>query len=77
MEQDKFEKRLLELQVSFSEPNVSYGFRNEDDVWENIGAHPVDKLLTKIAELYIQSDHNQRQRLYMYCGTEPKILENA
>lgn len=77
MEQDKFDKRFIELEVSATEKSWEYGFRDKDDIWKNIGLNPLDSLFTNLAELYLESSENQRQVLFEYCGSQTKYLENA
>jgi hypothetical protein len=77
MEQDKFEKRFLELQVAATQRSWKYGVRNNDEIWENIGANPHDQLFTELAELYLQSTNFQRQAIYSYCGKQIDYLENV
>jgi hypothetical protein len=76
MEQSKFENRFFEWQVSFGTENIAYQFQDVDDVWKNIGSHPADQLFARLAELYLESNTDQRQQIYSYCGNEHKLLDN-
>jgi hypothetical protein len=77
MEQERFERRLSELKSSISDGILNYGFRNNDEIWKNIGSNPSDKLFTEIAEFYLESNDSQKQTLYDHLGIRNEYLENA
>jgi hypothetical protein len=77
MEQEIFEKRLSELRASIGEGGLNYGFRNNDEIWNNIGSSLSDTLFTELAELYLESNSSQRKFLYEHLGNQNEYLENA
>ena len=77
MEQGTFDIRFFQLQASANERGWDYGFRDKEDIWQNIGSNPLDTLFTRLAELYLECSESQRQELHDYCGIQHQYLENA
>jgi hypothetical protein len=75
--EEVFEEQFDTLQASAREGGFEYGFGNDNDMWENVGVSPIDKLFIRLAELYLEVESSQQQALYAYCGRQPKYLENS
>ena len=75
MEQSEFDKRFSNIQMMYKREVKPYRFKNETDVWGNIGSLPLDKFFIKLAELYLDSSEHQKLELFAYCGQQKYILE--
>src|SRR5262245_53080559 len=72
MDQATFEASFQQWQLAYLDDNATY----PEDVWTQIGAHPLDLRLTELADLYLSANPDQRLTIYKdFQNDQPRLWE--
>jgi hypothetical protein len=72
MDQATFEATFQQWQLAYLDDNATY----PEDLWTQIGEHPLDLRLTELADLYLSANPDQRMAIYQdFRDDEPRLWE--
>ncbi len=68
MEQILFEAKFSETMKKLSDAQRCYDFKEDEEVWDNVGTNPLDVAFTELSELYLAADSAQRKYIFEQAG---------
>ena len=75
MDQVQFTSKFSSIQAKLFNSCNYYKFKTVEDVWSNIGTHPLDIAIIELANLYLESDGAQRVLIFNHF-TNDELLND-